>query len=276
MTADKETGSERRPGAFTRFSLFLGRLRGLFFPLAIFAVLSVGLHVGSDQLDDHLFVVTNALDSALDALLGAIIREVWSWFGARPETIDAATFRAADFIDLEAKVTAARLGALAFELAAVFVLALPVFFYRARDGDLRTTIQRFARSLKDPTILKVAAPLGVLFASVAGVFAVSREIQVLAHSLASKLVADPAETTALAAIGGLLAMAIVFVRIALPATLSAIGYAERIAQNEIILAVPASRRRMRGLFVAIFALPLSGLALAATPFIGTVRALVFW
>src|SRR5215470_4035640 len=105
-----EDEKQKTPWFVTRLSLFLGRIRGLYFPLALFSVLAVGLHVGSDRVDDQLFVLFNAIDAALDTASTAFIKEVFTWFGASAQTIDAATFRAIDFIDLESKATAARFG----------------------------------------------------------------------------------------------------------------------------------------------------------------------
>jgi hypothetical protein len=267
---------EKKPSLVTRVSLFFGRIRGLYFPLALFSVLAIGLHVGSDRVDDHLFVLFNAIDAAIDSTMSAVIREVFTWFGASTQTIETVTFRAVDLIDLDTKATAARFGALVVELLSDVLLALPVFFYRSGDASIRTTIQRFVGSLKEPTVLKIAAPIAVSCASLAGVFAVSREIQVGVHALAAEVIDDASKTTIIAAVGGLVALFVVLIRIAAPAVLSTIGYAERIASNDRLMATSARRRRMRGIFVAVVALPIAILAIDATSIVGGVRALIFW
>src|SRR5437870_3481067 len=94
------------------------RVQRLFVPIAFFALIVVGLHVGSDRLDDHLFVALNAIDAWVDAALAFAIKTAGGWIGASEGAIDAAAFRAADFVDLETKITLAKIGALAVELAA--------------------------------------------------------------------------------------------------------------------------------------------------------------
>src|SRR5260221_13027543 len=49
--------------ALAALSRFVDRIRRGVLMVAFLALLAVGLHVGSDRIDDHLFVVINALDS---------------------------------------------------------------------------------------------------------------------------------------------------------------------------------------------------------------------
>lgn len=265
----------RRAGIFGRFSLFLGFFRGAFLPFGLFALIAAGLHVGTDRLDDRLFLVLNVLDGLADRAAAAIIAEVGTWFDAAPATVSSMQYRAADLVDLGLKEAGARLGALVLELVADLILALPVFLYHKTPPPLRELVTTSRRSLRDPTVLLVAGPAAAITAGLAGAFVVTREAQVLVHSLVSStgLRADLclfASTT-----GGFLALALITWRLGPVLFAGAFTYAERRAAGDKAASVPRVKRVLRGTTTALIALPIGVLALDATPITGAVRALLW-
>src|SRR5687767_12438329 len=76
---------------------FLGRI---LLPLGLFSVLAVGLHVGSDKIDDHLFVIISWLDSLADLAATFLIRAIGGLFSDSRQTIEIWTFKAIEFIDV--------------------------------------------------------------------------------------------------------------------------------------------------------------------------------
>jgi hypothetical protein len=289
-----DPSSKREDGPITRLSLTVGKARGLFVPCGLFAILVIGIHVGCNRLDHQLFALFNIVDAALDDTLTFIIQKVCALFDASAATTDLLTFRAVDFIDMDTKTAAAQYGALLYELATDVLLAVPAFFYgeqtaaekliRSRGSmwdsevttrfSLRTFKERIVRYFKDPTLLMIAGPLAAFCASIAGVFAVSREMEVAVHSMASKL---PSLASASATIAGVLGTLVLFVvawRMSLRVTIGAAVMAERRSRNDLTLSVPANKRRTRGLLTAFIALPIALLALEATPMLGTLRALI--
>lgn len=251
---------------------FFGRV---ILPLGLFSVLAVGLHVGSDRIDDHLFVVVSWLDSLFDAGATAVIRLIGSLFSGSEHAIDVWTVRAIEWIDVDTKTELARIGALAVELFADFILALPVFFHRAQTVSPRQFVEHVKKTFRDPTLLKLVAPVSVLAAGTAGAFAVSRELQVLTHArlVAFNVESDVANFTASSM--GFIALALVMWRVLLPLIVGAIEFADRRASNDTVLAVKPRARRFRGLFTAFVALPVAMIALFATPVLGTLRALLW-
>jgi len=251
---------------------FLGRV---LLPLGLFSILAVGLHVGSDRIDDHLFVLFSWLDGFLDGATAFVIRGVFGLFGSDEASIERWTFRAAELIDVDVKSLAARWGALFVELAADFILALPVFFHRGEAiplAELRTLLEKMFR---DPTVLKFSGPLAVLAAGLAGAIAVSRELQVLSHSQLLRFDPNSDLASFIASAIGFLALSLVAWRVLVPLLIGAVRFADRRSNNDVVLSVPARTRRLRGTITALVALPVALLALDTTPLLGTLRALLW-
>jgi hypothetical protein len=262
--------TEKTGGAsfITGLSGFFGRL---LLPLGLFSVLAVGLHIGSDKIDDHLFVFISFLDSLLDSAMIAVVRAFGDLFNYAPAKIDQWTFAAAELIDVEEKASLARMGALAVELLADLILALPVFFHRADQAKPK----QLFRDMRDPTVLKISLPLAAIAAGLAGTFAVSRELQVLTHSRLIKLVESADLANFIASSVGFIALCLVVWRVLVPIALGAMEFAHRRANNDRVMSVSNNKRRMRGWITALVALPVAMLALLATPVLGTLRALLW-
>jgi hypothetical protein len=261
----------RDEGFLARVSAFLGRFRSLFVPFGLFAVLAIGIHSGSDHIDDVTYACLNVVDSICDDILAAIIRPVWKFFGARDATVQAAIFWAVDLIDLEMKDQVARFIALVVELLADLVLALPVFFYRERDISIRGFLEKTA---KDPTVLRVVAPISGALASVAGVLIITREIQVVTNAELLSIHAASGFAGWVASAAGLCALVLVTWRLGWMVTVAAIRWAESRAIEDERNRVPKKQRVMRGWFTAAIALPISVFAfIDAVAVIGRIQAL---
>lgn len=259
-------------GLLARVSVFLGRFRSFFVPFGLFAILAIGIHSGSDHIDDVTYAFLNVIDTLLDGLLAAVIRPVWKFFGARDATVQAAIFWAVDLIDLEIKDQLARLVALMVELLADVMLALPVFLYREREISLRGVLQK---TMQDPSVLRVVAPISGALASLAGVLIITREIQVFTNAELLSIRAAGSFAGWVASAAGLLALVLVSWRLGWVVTVAAIRWAESRAIEDERNRIPKKKRRLRGWFTAIIALPISLFAfIDAIGVIGRIQALI--
>jgi hypothetical protein len=267
--------AEEKGGFFAWLSgagAFFGRV---LLPLGLFSVLAVGLHVGSDRVDDHLFVLISWLDGLADGLAAWVIRGLGGVIGASDLSIDQWTFRAAEWIDVDAKTDGARIGALVVELAADAILALQVFLHRSEAFKPSAVVLFFRQTMRDPTVLKIAGPLAMLAAGLAGTIAVSRELQVFSHAHVARFALDTDLANFIASSIGFVALALVAWRVLVPLLVGAVAYADRRSSSDIALAVRPRTRRMRGWITAIVALPVALIALYTTPVLGTLRALLW-
>jgi hypothetical protein len=259
-------------GFIARVSFFLGRFRALFVPLGLFSILAIGIHSGSDHIDDLAYAWLNVVDAVLDDILAAVIRPVWSFFGASDGLTQAAIFRAVDLIDLGVKDQFARFVALIVEFLADVMLAFPLFFYREREVDLHGILKK---TMKDPTVLRVAAPICAALASVAGVLIITREIQVFAHSGLLAIRSAGGFAGWVASLAGLAALVLVTWRLGWVVTVAAIRWAESRAVEDQRNQVPKRKRRIAGWFTAVIALPISVFAfIDAVAVIGRIQALI--
>lgn len=262
----------KSPSFFSAAGGFFGRV---LLPLGLFSVLVVGLHVGSDRIDDHLFELFSLLDAGFDAAVIFLIREGGALVGLDARTISEWTYRAIELIDADEKTQMARTGALVVELAADFVLALPVFVHRREGTNILLLRDQARRIFRDPTLLKLSLPVAVLAAGLGGTISICREIQVLVHARIAHWSLAPEVLNFLPAAAGFTALALVSWRILFPLLVGAIDYADRRANDDRQAVVPVKKRRLRGLVTTFVALPVALVALFATPVLGTVRALLW-
>ncbi len=259
-------------GLLARLSAFVGRFRVFFVPFGLFSILAIGIHSGSDHIDDVTYACLNVLDRLLDGVFAAVIRAVWSFFGSPEATTQAAIFWAVDLIDLEVKDGIARFAALIVELLADVILALPVFLYRERDVSLVGVVRK---TMKDPTVLRVVAPISGALASLAGVLIVTREIQVFTSAELLSIKTATSLAGWAASFAGLLALVLVSWRLGWVVTVASIRWAESRAIEDERNRVPEKTRRLRGWFTALIALPISCFAFVdAIAVIGRIQALL--
>ncbi len=195
----------RPEGPLTAFSRFLGHFRWAFMPLGLLALIAVGIHAAADTLDDRLLAVVDLVDAAFDRVVG------------RYEL----TAPLVDLLSLERRTSLARLLALAWELTADVVLALPALGYREETAPQVAPGRAFrveprgswramlARCVRRPTTMRWIRPLATALVSVAGACAVARLVQGTVYLSWRELLGDGvadvvARGLALAALVGLL------------------------------------------------------------------------
>jgi hypothetical protein len=152
----------------------LGHFRWAFMPLGLLALIAVGVHAAADTLDDRLLVLVDLADSAFDHVAGRF----------------TLTEPLVDLLSLERRTTLARALALAWELTADVVLALPALGYReevaaqvARPRLSPAPPSRdswralLVRCLRRPTPMRWIRPLATALVAVAGACTVARLVQ---------------------------------------------------------------------------------------------------
>ena len=156
---------------FSALSRFVGHFRWAFMPLGLLALIAVGVHAAADSLDDRLLTLVDQADAVFDRLVG------------RYEL----TAPLVDLLSLERRTTLARVLALAWELAADVVLALPALGYRESSASPAPPGLRPAprhpwralggRCLRAPTTVRWTRPLATALVVIAGACQVARLVQ---------------------------------------------------------------------------------------------------
>ena len=138
----------------------VGRLRWIFLPLGLCALTAVGAHAAADVVGDRVLWCVDRVSAFFDAIFA-------SWSVTAPLV---------DLIGLSQRTFFARALALAWELAADALIAVPLLGYDERDGavELRTA-RAFLR--KSPTPQRLVRPLATVLVAVAGACAVARMVQ---------------------------------------------------------------------------------------------------
>lgn len=261
--------SNSQSSFLSKLSRTIGLFRGVFLPFGLFAIVAIGIHAGSDRVDDYGFVAYNFVDARLDELFTWLIRVVYRAFDVGPATIASHTFYAIDLVDLEVKDAAARWTALFVELGADLVFAIPIF--RHRDDEVRV-VELVVRTYRDFTLLRVVAPLGAMLASIAGVTIVAQTVQVATHGALAHVPHAARYAGAVAACAGLFALLLVTWRLGRSVITAAARWADRRAEADKTK-VPPRRRRLRGLSIAIVVLPVTFFAVFQSSLVATLRAL---
>ena len=140
----------------------ISRFRVLYVPLAVFALVAVGIHAAADTLDDRILWVVDHLDAIFDGIVGRF--ELTSGW--------------VHWIDLADRVWIARACAFLWELAADLLLAVPVFsFSLGPSPGTRRLRQQLSDLVRRPTVLRWTRPLCALAVALAGACAVGRMVQ---------------------------------------------------------------------------------------------------
>jgi len=157
------------PG-LSKLSALAGSFRWAFMPLALFALIAVGVHAAADTVDDRLLRLIDGLDEVADRLLGA-----WSFTRSWVDAVGAAE-----------RTSIARGLTLVWEIAADVVLAFPAFGYREQEpaiaparADLlsRPWFALLRRAWREPTTLRLSRLFASASMALAGACAVARMIQ---------------------------------------------------------------------------------------------------
>ncbi|RUO87976.1 hypothetical protein D7Y11_37790 [Corallococcus sp. AB018] len=176
MPVHPSSSSEPSSSFLTDVSRFLGAFRWAFMPLGLLALVAVGVHAAADTLDDRLLTAVDRLDSAFDG-----------WVGQFP-----ALASMVDWVSLETRTRLARGLALAWELAADLLLALPALGYReteaarpvepwrpvtASASEASSWKALLRRCLRRPTPMRWVRPLATAGVVLAGACTVARLVQ---------------------------------------------------------------------------------------------------
>jgi hypothetical protein len=241
-----------------------GFVRRALLAIGIFSLMVAGIHAGADRFDDLAFSALNLVDRAADSLFAGIIEAVGGLFGAERSWIDANSYRAAELVDLDLKLAAARYAALGLELVVDAILAVPILdptLPRAGGFELRRS---FAAVTGDPTVLRFAAPLAAAAACLAGALVISRELGVVGHEVATQLSLSPVASVWLSRGIGLAVLSLAIGVLSVRAFARAMVRADRLAFDDASGGTTARRRRLRGWPTALIALPLAAIALHAS------------
>ncbi|GHG92991.1 hypothetical protein [Comamonas sp. JC664] len=160
----------------TDVSRFLGAFRWAFMPLGLVALVAVGVHSAADTLDERLLSVVDRVDAAFDAFVGRF----------------ELTAPLVEWVSLEQRTRIARFLALAWELCADLVLALPALGYREASAPAPVEAWRammepqpvqptwralWTRCWRKPTPMRWLRPLATAAVVLAGACAVAKLIQ---------------------------------------------------------------------------------------------------
>jgi len=280
--------------AIASFSLLLGRLRWLFMPLGLFALVAVGIHAGASVVSDWLLVALDWADGLCDRAMTEALLSLGRWLSLDPTRVDHWIFQACAFVDLRERGLLASWLAVGLELWADFVLALPVLGYREKDvaaaasskeARLRELLAArgfsnarpdsmglrdlLRESVRDPTVWRALLPVATLAVVLAGCCKVAVEVQASSFALAAKVL--PAATAGdIGRFVGIFVLGGAFVSLGLRSVLQSAFSAHLRAQPN--REKGGARRRFKGWLRLASAMPLAvGAALAGTPVLSFFR-----
>jgi hypothetical protein len=147
----------------------VSRVRWIFLPLGLCALAAVGAHASADVVGDRVLFCVDRIDAFFDAIFA-------SWSVTAPLV---------DLVGLSERTFFARAVALAWELCADALIAVPLLDYDERaaadEWQLARTLLR-----KRPTPQRLVRPAATLLVAVAGACSVARmvrgSVQLAAHS----------------------------------------------------------------------------------------------
>ena len=138
----------------------VGRVRWIFLPLGLCALVAVGAHAAADVVGDRVLWAVDRVDAFFDFIWSA-----WSF-----------TAPLVDLVGLTQRTWFARAIALAWELAADALIAVPMLGYGEREPAAEWKMARdLLHRTRSP--LRMVRPVATLLVAVAGAFAVSRMVQ---------------------------------------------------------------------------------------------------
>ena len=213
----------------------VGRIRWIFLPLGMCALVAVGAHAGADVVGDRVLWIVDKVDAFFDAIFS-------SWSVTAPLV---------DLVGLSQRTFFARGMALTWELIADVLIALPLLGY-----DEREAIDEWIRARlilqKKPTPRRLVRPIATLLVAIAGSCSVARMVQG-----SVQLTFHSALFAHLAAAGTLLALLVLIV--------------PRVAFRSLEHADEKGRAVSVGIFGTAILAPMMLAALAASPLLSFFR-----
>ncbi len=137
----------------------MGRLRWIFLPLGLCALVAVGAHAAADVLGERALSIADHVDAFFDSIFAR-----WSF-----------TAPLVDLIGPAQRTFFARALALCWELSADALLAIPLFNYQERAP--REELLLLQEMLRKRPSLRLVQPVAALVVAVAGARAVARMVQ---------------------------------------------------------------------------------------------------
>jgi len=138
----------------------VGRIRWVFLPLGLCALVAVGAHAAADVVGDRVLFLVDRVDAFFDWL--------WSSWSVTAPLVD--------LVGLTQRTWFARAVALGWELAADALIAVPLLGYDERGATEEWRMTRdMLRRVRSP--LPLVRPVATLLVGVAGAFAVARMVQ---------------------------------------------------------------------------------------------------
>lgn len=137
-----------------------GRVRWIFLPLGLCALVAVGTHAAADVMGDRVLWCVDRVDAFFDAIFSR-----WSF-----------TAPLVDLVGPGQRTFIARATALIWELISDALVAIPLLGYDERDAG---TELQLARGLlrRKPTLRRLVRPLATVLVGVSGACAVARMVQ---------------------------------------------------------------------------------------------------
>lgn len=265
------------PSPISKVSRWAAHLRWLYMPVGLFALIAVGVHAGAAAAHDGVLVGFDWIDGWADRASATFLTAVGALFGAQPATIDRWVMGAVGFVDLHEREVMARWFAVALELAADFVLALPALSYRERRAaQLKAEVDRQARlaelvrqklaekhsdarpvprgdalkvllhsAVTDPTLLRVCMPVATACAVLAGACRCASEMSAVSFGVFSKVLGAKTAGDAGQAMG-LFVLGAMIVSLGLRAAMQSLWWANRVAETDRKERVGGVKRRLHG------------------------------
>jgi hypothetical protein len=238
------------PGALHKAARIADRLRWMFLPAALCALVAVGVHTAADLVGDVILRAVDLADAAFDSVVGR--------FGLTAPLVD--------LVGASQRIFFARAVAFLWELASDWLLAFPMLRYDERADEAARFRQLAEKVWRRPTTLRIVPPAATAAVALAGSCAVGRLLEGTMHfgfrgaiGRASDAVASGC---ALLAVLGLVAF------IAWRAVVHALVRADALSD-----AIPRGHARAltTGLWQAALLVPLALAALRAAPLLSFLR-----
>ena len=142
----------------------VARVRWIFLPLGLCALVAVGAHAAADVVGDRVLWLVDRVDALFDALWSS-----WSF-----------TAPLVEVVGLTQRTWFARAVALVWELAADALIAVPLLGYDERDPAAEWKLAReMLQRTRSP--LRLVRPAATLLVAVAGACSVARMVQGSLH-----------------------------------------------------------------------------------------------
>jgi hypothetical protein len=217
------------------------------------ALVAVGVHAAADVLGDRLLWLIDGLGAALDSLFGSF----------------ALTAPLVDLLGLERRTLMARGAALAWELFADALLALPMLGYEERDtrNDFELGKQLLRKTAARPTTLRLTRPICTAAVALAGCCSAARLLQG-SLSLGGRALLGAGLARGLGSLCAVLALALIAATLGWRAAVRGLQHADAVSDKRV---KTRARAISAGAASSALLIPLAVAALRASPLLSFFR-----